>query len=533
MTQCSTPLTELVVTGAAVAATASRREKIALVATLLRRAPAHDARLAVNYLAGEIPQGRLNIPSTALSLALSATVNSTATLSLSELDQAFAELLAIRGTGAAARREARLAQLFARVGASERDFIVRLIRGELRQGAAAGVMLEAVAQAAKVTVADLRRAAMRAGDLATVAAAALAEGAGALTQFKIQPMQPVQPMLAQAADEIESVLTAGEMALEHKLDGVRVQAHKLGDDVRLYTRALKDITASAPEIVQVVRALPAHALILDGEALAISADGRPQPFQTTMRRFGRRQDDAEVRAQLPLAAAFFDCLYYNGDDVSEQPGCDRHAALTLAVPEPLRVPRLVTADLAQAREFARAALARGHEGIMAKSLTAPYAAGQRGAAWYKLKPAHTLDLVVIAAEWGNGRRRGWLSNLHLGARDAANGTFVMLGKTFKGMTDTMLAWQTEKLKSLQMSSDDTTVYVRPELVVEIAFNDVQASPHYPAGFALRFARVKRYRGDKSPAQADTIESVRALFAAQRGAQARHDAVRLEADAARA
>lgn len=525
------PFIDLVATATAVSATPSRREKIALVSTLLRRA-GNDAALAVAYLAGEIPQGRLNLADATVRQALTVSASASSLL-LADVDCAFSDLLAIRGAGAGARREARLAQLFARADPTARDFIARLIRGELRQGALAGVMLDAVAKAAAVPVADLRRAAMRAGDLAVVAAAVLAHGADALAQFKLQPLQPVQPMLAQTADELETAMAAGEIALEYKLDGVRVQAHKLDDEVRLYTRALKDITASAPEIVQAVRALPAQALILDGEALAIAADGRPQPFQTTMRRFGRRQDDAQVRAQLPLAAAFFDCLYCAGEDLSDRAGEARHAVLSATVPQDLRVPRLVTADLAQAQDFARKALAQGHEGIMAKSLVAPYEAGQRGAAWLKLKPAHTLDLVVLAAEWGNGRRRGWLSNLHLGARDATTGAFAMLGKTFKGMTDAMLAWQTTKLQTLQVASDGTTVYVQPELVVEVAFNDVQVSPYYPAGLALRFARVKRYRDDKSAPQADTIERVREIFNGQRGAQAQHIAVRLEANAARA
>lgn len=526
------PLADLVSASAAVAATPSRREKIALAANLLRRTHAADARLAVAYLAGEIPQGRLHVAQATLALALTATGDAGG-LTLADLDRTFGELLTIKGTGAAARREALLVRLFARASAAERDFIARLVRGELRQGALAGVMVDAVAAAASLPAAMVRRATMRAGDLATVAAAALAGGAAALAQFTLRPLQPVQPMLAQTADDIEDLLSGDALAFEYKLDGVRVQAHKRDDEVRLYTRALKDITASAPEIVQTVRALPARTLILDGEALAVAPDGRPHPFQLTMRRFGRRRDDLELRTQLPLAPAFFDCLYCDGDDLSDRAGSERAAALCSLVPESLRVPRLVTADLAQAQAFARAALAAGHEGVMAKSLSATYEAGQRGAAWHKLKPAHTLDLVVLAAEWGNGRRRGWLSNLHLGARDDAHGGFVMLGKTFKGMTDAMLAWQTEKLRALELASDGAIVHVRPELVVEIAFNDIQASPHYPGGLALRFARVKRYREDKTAAEADTIERVRALFAGQRGAQMRHERVRLDADAARA
>ena len=528
------PLADLVSASAAIAATQSRREKIALAANLLKRARAPDARLAVAYLSGDIPQGRLSVAQTSLACALGATVGAAAGgLTLADVDSIFVELLAIKGEGAGVRREAALVRLFARAGAAERNFIARLIRGELRQGALAGVMVEAVALAAAIPAAVVRRATMRAGDLATVAAAAFAGGASALDRFSLRPMQPVQPMLAQTADEVEELLTGEALAFEYKLDGVRVQAHKCDDEVRLYTRALKDITASAPEIVQAVRALPARTLILDGEALAIAPDGRPQPFQMTMRRFGRRRDDVELRTQLPLAAAFFDCLYCDGDDLSDRAGNERDAVLSAAVPSAMRVPRLVTADAAEANAFARAALAAGHEGVMAKSLAAAYEAGQRGAAWHKLKPAHTLDLVVLAAEWGNGRRRGWLSNLHLGARDAEDGGFVMLGKTFKGLTDAVLAWQTERLHALQLGTDGATVYVRPELVVEIAFNDVQVSPHYPGGLALRFARVKRYRPDKTAGETDTIERVREIFAGQRGARVQHERVRLDAGAARA
>ncbi|MBD0306139.1 MAG: ATP-dependent DNA ligase, partial [Nitrospiraceae bacterium] len=317
------------------------------------------------------------------------------------------------------------------------------------------------------------------------------------------------------ADDVADALNQlHRAAFEYKMDGARVQLHKMGQDVRLFTRTLNDVTASVPELIEAAQRLPAHALVLDGEILAFRPDGLPQPFQVTMRRFGRKLDIAKLREMLPLAPFFFDCLHVNGEDLIDRTAQDRIAALHSIVPAGWATPRLVTQDLNEAQAFLGDALRRGHEGVMAKALNAPYEAGRRGSAWLKIKQAHTLDLVVLAAEWGNGRRQGWLSNLHLGARDPAHGGFVMLGKTFKGMTDAMLQWQTEKFKELQISSDGYTVYVRPELVVEIAFNDIQASPHYPGGMALRFARVKRYRPDKTAEQADTIEMVRAIHARQ-------------------
>jgi DNA ligase-1 len=318
-------------------------------------------------------------------------------------------------------------------------------------------------------------------------------------------------MLASPAEDVAEALgELGEAALEWKLDGGRIQVHKAGGDVRVFTRRLNDVTAALPEIVEAVRALPARELILDGEALALHPDGRPRPFQVTMQRFGRRLDVEALRAELPLRPFFFDCLYADGGSLLDRPGAERFAALAERAPSALVVPRLVTSDVASAEAFLRDALARGHEGAMAKSLGAPYAAGARGREWLKLKPAHTLDLVVLAAEWGHGRRRGWLSNLHLGARDAASGGFVMVGKTFKGLTDELLAWQTRRLLELEVARDAWTVRVRPEVVVEVAVGGVQASPQYPGGVALRFARVKRYRPDKRPEDADTLAALAAL-----------------------
>ncbi|HYL18400.1 MAG TPA: ATP-dependent DNA ligase, partial [Burkholderiales bacterium] len=381
-----------------------------------------------------------------------------------------------------------------------------------RQGALEGVMAEGIAQAAKVPVREVRRASMLAGGLASVARVALTEGSPGLQRFALNVFHPVLPMLAQPAQDVEDALQQlGTAALEWKIDGARIQLHKSGDEVRVYSRGLNDVTAAVPEIVERARALPVATLILDGEAIALQSNGRPQPFQVTMRRFGRRLNVDRMRQELPLSAFFFDCLRREERDLIDRPGAERFSILSAACPPELVIPRLVTADVLSAQAFLDEALARGHEGIMAKSLDASYEAGGRGSSWLKVKQAHTLDLVILAAEWGNGRRRGWLSNLHLGARDA-NGGFVMLGKTFKGLTDEMLAWQTKALLALEAKRDDYTVYVRPELVVEIAVNEIQQSPQYPGGLALRFARVKRYRTDKRPEDADTIETVRKLFA---------------------
>jgi DNA ligase-1 len=353
---------------------------------------------------------------------------------------------------------------------------------------------------------------MFAGDLGAVAAAAFREGGEGLARFSIQLFRPVQPMLAGSAEDMAEAFDRLETAaLEYKLDGARVQVHRAGDDVRVYTRKLNDVTEAVPELVERVRALPVSEVILDGEALAFREDGRPHPFQVTMRRFGRKLDVEAMRRELPLDAFFFDLLYLDGASLTDLPARERVDAMSGLIPEPLSIPRLITSDPSRAESFLRDALQAGHEGLVAKSLEASYEAGRRGSSWLKLKPVHTLDLVVLAAEWGSGRRRGWLSNLHLGARDPATGGYVMLGKTFKGMTDEMLEWQTRKLQELEISRDEWTVYVRPELVIEIAFDGVQESQKYPGGVALRFARVKRYRPDKSAAEADTIDSIRTIY----------------------
>jgi DNA ligase-1 len=404
--------------------------------------------------------------------------------------------------------------MMARATPREQDFLVRLLVGELRQGALEGVMIEGVAAASGVPAARVRQAAMVAGGIAAVAADAMREGEAGLARYSIALFQPLAPMLAQPADDIDDALARIAMpALEWKLDGARVQVHKAGGEVRIYSRTGKEVTPAAPEIVEAVRGVAPGTLILDGEAIALRPDGAPYPFQVTMSRFGRVQDIDAMRARMPLSVFFFDCLRRGDDDLTAAPGSARFAALAEALPSPLLTPRLVTADAKAARDFYDDAVARGHEGVMVKDVAASYEPGARSAAWLKVKRSHTLDLVVIAAEWGHGRRHGWLSNLHLAARDEGGG-FVMLGKTFKGMTDAMLAWQTGELLAREVERDEWTVHVRPELVVEVTFNDLQASPRYPGGVALRFARVKGYRPDKHASGADTMATIRAIYARQ-------------------
>ena len=508
-------LAELVETSQRVAARSGRLEKIEHLAACLRHAGADEVECAVAWLSGALRQGRIGVGPAAVRAALEGDAASAPSLEVREVDAALDAIAGVQGPGSGRERAARLGALFARATPDERRFLAPLLVGELRQGALEGVAVEAVARAAGVPAAGVRRALMFEGDLARVAKAAFTEGEPGLARFALQLFRPLQPMLASPAEGVEDALAQlGEAALEWKLDGARVQVHRAGGDVRVFTRRGGDVTVAVPEVVEAAAALPVRELVLDGEVLAFRPDGRPQPFQVTMRRFGRKLDVEALRDTLPLRPYFFDVLWLDGESWIDRPGAERGAALAEALPETLVVPRRVTDDTATATAFLRDALAAGHEGVMAKSLAAPYAAGSRGRDWLKLKPVHTLDLVVLAAEWGHGRRRGWLSNLHLGARDAASGAFVMLGKTFKGLTDEMLAWQTKELLARETRREGGTVHVRPELVAEVAFNEVQASPHYPGGMALRFARVKRYRPDKGPEQADTLDTVKAIAAGE-------------------
>jgi ATP-dependent DNA ligase I len=496
---------EVVDASAAVAATAGRLEKIARLAALLSRTPPDIVPIVVGFLIGDPRQGRVNVGMALLSTLRDVPPSADASLTVNDVDDLLARLSTAAGAGAGRARAAMLRDALGRATAVEQDFLIRLLFGELRQGALEGVLVDAVARAAAVPAAALRRAAMLAGEIGVVARVALTEGEAALAQFVLRPFQPVQPMLADSAGDVDAALAdLGEASFEYKLDGARIQAHKVDDEVRVYSRNLRDVTVAVPEVVEIVRAMPARQIVLDG-------DGTPQPFQVTMRRFGRKLDVAALQNSLPITPFFFDALYLDGAPLVDEALTKRLTAIEGIVSGGNRVPRIVTSQADAAAAFAVAALERGHEGVMAKALDAGYAAGRRGSAWLKVKQARTLDLVILAAEWGSGRRKGTLSNLHLGARDAEHGGFVMLGKTFKGLTDEMLAWQTKRFLELEIARDHYTVFVKPEVVAEIAFNDVQASSQYPGGFALRFARVKRYRSDKAAADADTIATIREIF----------------------
>jgi DNA ligase-1 len=504
-------LAAVVAASDAVRATRSRKAKVERLAETLRAVDRSERAIAVAYLAGEPRQDRLGA-GWATVRGIDAAPNAFPTLTLGAVDATLAEVAAVSGAGSTSRRQALLDGLFASATEAEQDFLRRLLLRELRQGSTEGLMTEAVALAAGVPIDLVRRAIMVGGDLVQGAAVALDEGEAGLAEIELQVLRPIQPMLASTATDVEAAF-AGQadgasiaMSVEAKLDGARVQVHRLGDEIRVFTRNLNDATERLPDVVAVVAALPVSSVILDGEAIALDAAGRPLAFQATMSRFGTATDPAGRR---PLVPRFFDVIHLDGEDLIDRPLEHRLTALD-SLPGDLLVDRVVTADVAIAERFTERVLAAGHEGVMVKRLDAPYAAGVRGAAWLKVKPVHTLDLVVLAVEWGSGRREGWLSNLHLGARDP-DGGFVMLGKTFKGLTDAMLVWQTEHLLGLETSRHGHVVEVRPELVVEIALDGVQASPRYPGGVALRFARVKGYRPDKSPDEADTIETVLAML----------------------
>jgi len=505
-------LAEIVKTSIQVTATRSRLEKVRLLASCLKQLGEKDINMGVSLLSGRIPQGRIGIGPALIQDVASGLGPREPSLTLSEVEETFNRIMDIRGSGSVEKRRALLRALLDKATPEERDFLIRLILGELRQGALEGIMIEALAKASGIPTTEIRKAVMLAGDIAPVAGALLSEGSSGLGRFSLTLFLPLKPMLAETAHDLTEVLgQLGKVAFEYKMDGVRIQVHKEGSRVRVFTRRLHDITPAVPEIVEVIGALTVRSIILDGEALALKPDGTPHPFQITMRRLGRRLDVEQMRRELPLTPFFFDCLYLDGQDLIDKPTGDRFSALQSVLPERLWIPRLVTEDPEEADEFLNQALREGHEGIMAKDLNSLYEAGSRGRSWLKIKPAHTLDMVVLAAEWGHGRREGLLSNLHLGVKDPRGGGFVMLGKTFKGMTDEMLAWQTKRLLELEIARDDYTVYVRPELVVEVAFNDIQLSPHYPGGVALRFARIKRYRPDKGVEEINTLEEVKALL----------------------
>ncbi|MGW5450323.1 ATP-dependent DNA ligase [Streptomyces asiaticus] len=507
-------LADVALTSRQVAATAARSEKIAALARLFRRTEPAEAAVVITYLAGKLPQRRTGVGWSTLRHRPESAAEPT--LAVLDVDEALSRVAAVSGTGATAARKRLVGELLSAATKEEQGFLLGLIGGELRQGALEGLAVEGLAEAVGAPAAEVRRAVMLGGSLGAVAEALLARGPEALADFRLEVGRPVLPMLAQSAKDLDEAMDRlGACAVEEKLDGIRVQVHRDGEEVRIYTRTLDEITERLPEVVTAARELAVDRAILDGEVILLDAEGRPRPFQETSGRVGSRLDVAGASVALPLSPVFFDLLMVDDRDLLDLPTHERHAELARITPGPRRVRRLVAEDPADpetrraAREFAADVLARGHEGVLVKGLEAPYGAGRRGASWLKVKPVHTLDLVVLAAEWGHGRRTGKLSNLHLGAR-APDGTYVMLGKTFKGLTDVMLEWQTEALLGIAVSDDGWVVRVRPELVVEVAFDGLQRSSRYPAGVTLRFARVLRYREDKVADEADTVETVLAL-----------------------
>lgn len=503
---------EVVAAWSAVRGTRSRKKKIEVLAEALRQARS-DLPIVATWLSGDLVQGRIGVGFRMLHACREDAPPPPEhhSLTVTEVDKGFAQIKEQSGPGSTGRKLVYLSRLFNKATMPERAFMVELISGEVRQGAQESVLVEAIARGTELPSDLVRRAFMLCGTVRKVAIAAFHGGEKALAAFRIQPGRPIRPMLAQTAESPGQglILLGGDAFFDTKLDGVRVQIHREGDHVRVFTRHLKEVTRMVPEVVEAALTFPWSRFVLDAEAIATDAGGTPHPFQITMRRFGRKTDVQAMRQQLPLDTVVFDALMLGDDEMIDAPATERFEALR-ALPARHQVPRRRIRSPDEADTFYREVIEAGHEGVMAKSPQGIYQAGARGKAWLKIKPTHTLDLIVLAAEWGSGRRQGWLSNLHLGAPDA-DGNVIMLGKTFKGLTDELLTWQTERLQQLEVERDRHTVWVRPELVVEIAFNDVQRSPHYPGGLALRFARVKRYRPDKTPHEADRYETVAALL----------------------
>jgi DNA ligase-1 len=502
---------DLALTSQRVAETTKRSEKVGLLATVLGAVPPDEIEPAVAFAVGETPLGRIGVGWSTIADVRPAPA-AEPTLTIADVDRAMVEIAAIGGSGSVARRRAVLTDVLERSTQSEQALIRSILGGELRQGALEGVMTAAIAKAAGVTVGEVRRAVMFAGSLSVAARAALLQGSAGLAAIELTPSRPIQPMLASPASDVaEALAGSGPASVEWKLDGARIQAHRAGGEVRVFTRNLNEVTDRLGGVVELVGSLPGGDMVLDGEVMGIEPSGSPRRFQDTIGDFAA-DGGGEARGSA-LQAFFFDVLHA-GSSVVDQPLAERRQILAELVPAKSRLASIVTADAVEAQRFLDTAIAAGHEGVMVKDLAATYDAGRRGGAWRKVKPVHTLDLVVLAVEWGHGRRQGWLSNLHLGAR-GRQGEFVMVGKTFKGLTDELLRWQTQRFLTLRIGEgtgrERHVVHVRPEQVVEIAVDGVQVSTRYPGGVALRFARVRRYRQDKPAARADTIEQVQSLL----------------------
>lgn len=498
----------MVEASSAVAATSSRRAKRDGIAEVIAAADVDEIPVVVAWLAGDLPQGRIGVGWRGLVAARDIAAVEDSTLTIGDVDAAFTAIAGLSGSGSSGRRSEAVEALFGAASPAEQKFLGRLISGELRQGALAGVMADAIAVASKLELDVVRRAVMLTGSLPQTAVLARTGGAEALGALTIEVGRPLSPMLATPAESMADAYAAlgPDVVVDHKFDGARIQVHRRDDEVRIFTRTLNDVTDRLPDIVEVVRGFDCNTVILDGETLVLDDAGRPRPFQETMSRFG---SSGAASAADVLRPYFFDCLHVDGVDLIDDPLARRLAALGRVAPDH-RIPSARPVDAADAERINADALAAGHEGVMVKALDSVYAAGRRGKTWQKVKPTHTVDLIVLGAEWGSGRRRGWLSNLHLGARDPQGGLPIMVGKTFKGLTDELLRWQTAEFPKHESSRDEWAVYLRPVLVVEIELDGVQGSSRYPGGVALRFARVVRYRPDKDAGDADTIETVRGL-----------------------
>ncbi len=505
-------LEDLVKVSESVAATSARSEKITLLAGILSRLDPVETEIGVSYLSGRPRQSPLGV-GYATVYRVEAAPAPSAGLEILEVDQSLEMVAKTSGPGSKSLKEGLIADLMGKATLREQEFLRGLLLRNLRQGALEGLMAEAVAEALSIEPDRVRRAAMLEGDLTAVAARALIQGEESLARSVLEIFTPVQPMLAKTAESAgAAIVELGEGFVEWKLDGARIQVHRKGDHVAIYTRNLRDVTASLPEVVELALDLVARAFIVDGESLLMAPGGSPEAFQDSMSRFG----SAGEAPSGPLSAFFFDCLHLEGRDLIDLPLRERREALESLVPIEARVDSILTSEPYEADRFFDEAVATGFEGVVVKDPGESYQAGRRGSGWRKVKPTHTLDLVILAAEWGSGRRRGWLSNLHLGAR-SPDGGFVMLGKTFKGLTDEMLEWQTSRFLEIEESRDGHIVYLEPQVVYEIAFDGVQRSTRYPGGVALRFARVKGYRDDKPAEEADTIDTVRSFL---RGPQTR-------------
>ncbi len=500
-------LSEVVAASIEVASTRSRNRKREILAGAIRAAAIDELPAVVGFLSGEPRQGRIGVGYAAV-YSVEIEPAGEPSLSVTDLDRVVGRIASISGPGSQSVRAEELSALLGRATRVEQEFIRSLLTGGLRQGALEGVVVDAVAEAAAVAAEAVRRALMLTGDLAETAVTAMRDGNEGLAVVHLRVLRAIRPMLASTADDVAgAVARLGQVVVDWKLDGARIQVHRAGDEVKVFTRNLNDVTARLPEVVTAARELSVEAVILDGEAMGLDAGGSPLRFQETMSRFGAD----ELREDVPLHPFFFDVLHLDGEDLIDRPLAERLDRLTAVVPESRRIPSIRTSDPSAAVAMLEDSTSHRHEGVMVKALDSVYEAGRRGSAWLKVKPVHTLDLVILAAEWGHGRRTGWLSNLHLGARDSSTGEFVMLGKTFKGLTDEMLAWQTDRLLELEVRRTRGTVYVRPELVAEIALDGLLPSPRYPGGVALRFARVKGYRPDKGPEEVDTMEAVMEIY----------------------